>query len=839
MNPSRLFLLVPGLMTPNSLLWTALIIAAAAPAGHADELRIAPAEVVLDGPQARQRLLVLMYHGAEVIGDRTPAAHFRSSQQAVATIDNAGVVHAAGDGKAIITAEVDGREATAAVEVRGTKETWVPGFRNHVLPLMTRAGCNSGACHGALAGKGGLKLSLRGYNPPADHFVLTRQAVGRRVDRSDPARSLFLLKPTEAIPHGGGRRIEVDSTDYRILADWIASGAPAPQADDPRIQRLEVLPTAAVLRPKDTMQVVVRAWYSDGHAEDVTSWAKFSSSEDLVASVNADGRITVAGHGEAAITVWYSNLVAALRVTSPLPQAIDPKVFAAAPRRNFIDDRVLTKLESLHLPPSPPCTDAEFLRRAYLDAAGILPKPEEVQRFLGDTAADKRARLVDTLLERQEFVDYWAYKWSDMLLITTRRLPQPAVWSFYQFVRQSVADNKPWDRFAREVLTASGSNLDNGAATYFVLHKDVTDLTESTAITFMGISVTCCRCHNHPREKWTQDQYWSLANLFARVGLKNGDRAGEVLVQSQPAGEATHPRRGLAMPPTPLDGKPLPLESSVDRRRYFADWLTAPENPYFARALVNRVWRNFMGRGLVEAEDDMRQTNPPTNPELLDDLAADFIKHHYDVRQLVRTIMTSATYQRSSKPLPENATDDRFYSHYLVRRLSAEVILDAYAQVTGVPTVFTEVASNARDGTTKYDGYPAGTRALQLPDALVVSPFLDAFGRPERSQTCSCERLQDSSVGQALHLNNGNTLNDKVRAKGSRVESWLAEKVADDEAVRRLYLLALCREPTAGERTKFTALLAEAAGDGKTTRREALEDLFWAVLSSKEFLFNR
>jgi hypothetical protein len=300
-----------------------------------------------------------------------------------------------------------------------------------------------------------------------------------------------------------------------------------------------------------------------------------------------------------------------------------------------------------------------------------------------------------------------------------------------------------------------------------------------------------------------------------------------------------HPRRGLALPPTPLDGKPLALDNTDDRRRYFVDWLTAPDNPYFARAVVNRVWRNFLGRGLVEAEDDLRQTNPPTNPELLDELAADFVAHHYDVRHLMRMILLSATYQRSSRPLSENAMDDRFYSHYLVRRLSAEVILDAYSHVTGTPTVFTEVASNARDGTSHYDGYPLGTRALQLPDALVVSPFLDAFGRPERSQTCSCERQQDSSVGQALHLNNGKTLNDKLRAKGSVLEKWLAEKVSDDEAVRRLYLQALCREPTGGERGKFTALLAEAAADGKTTRREALEDLFWAVLSSKEFLFNR
>jgi hypothetical protein len=805
----------------------------------AADIKIQPAEVTLTGPYASQRLLVLAEENGQVVGEQTPQAKFTSSKPSVATVDAAGIVRASGDGETTITATVEGKQATVKVTGRKVKEPFAWSFRNHVIPMMTRAGCNSGACHGALAGKGGLKLSLRGYNPESDHFVLTRQALGRRVDRNEPARSLVLLKPTQAVSHGGGQKIEVGSADYRVLADWIAAGAPGPRADDTRIQRLEVLPAAAVLKPKDTLQIVVRAWYSDGHAEDVTRWAKFNSSEDLVAAVNAEGKATVAGYGEAAVTVWYSNLVAANRIASPLPGAADPKVFASAEKHNFIDELVLQKLQDLRIPPSPLCTDAEFMRRAYLDAAGILPKPEELEKFLADRTPDKRAKLIDALLERPEFVDYWAYKWSDMLLITTRRLPQPAVWSFYQFVHQGVADNKPWDRFARDILTASGDNLENGAANYFVLHKDVTDLTESTSVTFMGMSITCCRCHNHPLEKWTQDQYWSMANLFSRVALKNGERGGEVNVQSLPSGDVPHLRRGVPMPPAPLDGKPLSLESSLDRRQYFVDWLTAADNPYFAKALVNRVWRNFMGRGLVEAEDDLRQTNPPTNAELLDALAKDFIAHKYDVKHVIRTVLRSASYQRSSRPLPGNKGDDRFYSHYLIRRLPAEVILDAYSQATGVPTPFTQLNSAAGDSTSPYNGYPLGTRALQLPDSLVASRFLDAFGRPERSQTCSCERQQDSSVAQALHVNNGKTLNDKIRAKNSRVEKWLAEKVSDNEAVRRLFALALCREPTATEQKHFRALLADAAADPKTTRREALEDLFWAVLSSKEFLFNR
>jgi hypothetical protein len=352
------------------------------------------------------------------------------------------------------------------------------------------------------------------------------------------------------------------------------------------------------------------------------------------------------------------------------------------------------------------------------------------------------------------------------------------------------------------------------------------------------MSITCCRCHNHPLEKWTQDQYWSMANLFSRVAMKNGDRGGEITVQPLPSGDIPHPRRGIAMPPTPLDGKPLSLESTGDRREYFTTWLTASDNPYFARALVNRVWRNFLGRGLVEAEDDLRQTNPPTNDELFTALAKDFVEHKYDVKQLIRTVLNSATYQRSSKPLPENAADDRFYSHYLVRRLSAEVMLDAYSQVTGVATPFTEVHVGSTGGTAGVNQYPLGIRAMQLPDSLLVSQFLDSFGRPLREQTCSCERQQDSSVTQALHLNNGQTLNDKLRAKESLVEKWFQEKVSNDVAIRQLFQTALSREPTKEEIGKFQKLLAEAEADKQTSRREVLEDLFWAVLSGREFLFN-
>jgi hypothetical protein len=798
------------------------------------DLGIMPAETTLTGPSASQQLIVVSQSNGHVTGDLTNQSQFTSSNLAVASIDPLGKVCAVGDGEALITATHGDHRASARVKVTRTKEPSEPSFRNHVIPMMTKVGCNSGACHGALAGKGGFKLSLRGYDPDTDHFVMTRQSLGRRVDPVEPAHSLLLLKPTMAVPHGGGQRIEVGSPDFRVLAEWIAAGAPGPQKTEPRIERLEVFPSQAILKPKDTLQVLVRAWYSDGHGEDVTRWVKFSSTEDLVANVDQEGKVRVAGHGEAAITMWYSNLVAICRIVSPLPRLDDPHAFVTDGKASPIDKLVLRKLEALHIPPSPPCTDQEFIRRVYLDTAGTLPKPDDVQRFLADAAPDKRAKLIDALLERPEYIDYWTYKWSDLFLLSTRKLAQPAMWAFYQYIRQSVATNKPWDRFAREILTAKGSTLENGAANYFALHKDVTELTEATSVTFLGMSITCCRCHNHPMEKWTQDQYWAMANLFARTALKNGDRRGDISVQDLPAGDVAHPRRGVPMPPTPLDAAPLPIDSKIDRRDYFAQWLTAPENPYFARAIVNRVWRSLLGRGLVEAEDDLRQTNPPTNEELLTWLEKDFVAHQYDVQYLIRTILNSATYQRSSKPVPGNAADDRFYSHYLIRRLPAEVILDAYAQVTGVSGDFAIYAD-----TKPVFHFAPGTRALQLPDVQIASPFLDAFGRPERTQTCSCERQQDSSVGQALHLNNGQTLNDKLRSKDSRVSRWLDEKIGDEVAVRRLFLLALSREPLPTEMQKFKDLLAEAARDKTMTRRQALEDLFWAVLTGREFLFNR
>ena len=794
------------------------------------ELHLLPPSARLAGPHARQRFVVERVEGSVGVADLTARARFATDNPRVATVDRDGVVRPVGNGLALISASVDGQvaRATISVEDHDRDEAW--SFRNHVEAVLTKQGCNAGACHGAAAGKNGFRLTLRGYAPEIDHAVLTRQALARRIVKTAPQESLILLKPTGAIEHGGGVKFATDSLEYRVIAEWIAAGMPGPSAGDPEIRGLTLWPTAVRLEPGQTQQILVQAAYSDGRVEDVTHWAKFSGTDDSVATVDDTGRLKVTGRGEAFVSVWYDSRVGRVAVTSPYTTKLDPQVFTSAPRHNPIDEKNLAKLASLRIPPSPDAGDAAFLRRAYLDATGTLPPLDQVEAFLNDRDPTKRAKLVDRLLESQEYVDYWAYKWSDLLLVSSRKLSGPSMWSFYRFVRESVAQNVPWDRFARAIVTAQGSTFSQGAANFFVIHRDPIDLTESASMAFLGLSLTCARCHNHPLEKWTQDQYYGFASLFARVKIKDGESTGEEVVANAHEGEILHPRRGVAMPPQPLDGPAVGPGETRDRRVVFADWLARKDNPYFARAVVNRVWSNFFGRGLVEPDDDLRVSNPPSDEALLDWLVADFHAHHFDIKHLIRTIMTSAAYARSSLPVPGNEQDPKFLSHYRVKRLPAEVLLDAIARVTEVPTPFA--------------GYPAGWRSLQLPDSKVENSFLDSFGRPARIATCSCERSAEPSMAQALHLANGTTVNEKLRSESSIAAKAVARKDEDGAIVDRLFLSALSRRPTAAERTRMVQALNDATAGatdpkaGATARRQAVEDLYWAVLTCQEFLFN-
>jgi hypothetical protein len=807
------------LLLPNSL-------SAAEPGG---EFKFLPPQPVITGPHATQQLVVEEMRGGQFAGDVTANAKFTSTHPQIAQVSAMGIVTPVGDGTATIQADVGGRVVETRVEIKSAKtdEPW--SFRHDVQTVLTKSGCNMGACHGAQAGKKGFKLALRGYDHVMDYNTLTRQAKGRRVSLADPAHSLILLKATGAIPHGGGTRFDDDSLEYRILSEWIADGAPPPRGDDPVVTALDIFPKQVTLDAGQSQQILVQATYSDGRQRDVTRWAKYTSTEVGVAAIDDLGKVTVTGRGEAAITVWFASRVTVATVSVRYEKQVPPEVFAASPRAGFIDEIVLDKLMRLSIPPSGGASDSEFLRRAYLDTLGILPTAEEAKAFLADASPEKRSRLIDELLERPEYVDYWSYKWSDLLLVSTKKLKGPAVWAFSNWVRQAVAANKPWDEFASEIVTASGSTIDNGAANYFVLHKDAKLLNEATTLTFLGLSIGCAQCHDHPLERWTLDDYYGMANLFARVRSKDGTIDGESIVFPVSSGDIKHPTRLTTPVPRPLDGQPLELNDSRDRREHLAKWLTAPENPYFARALANRVWANYMGRGLVEMVDDLRATNPSSNEVLLTALADEFVKHKYDVKQLIRRIMNSAAYQRSPQATAENAADDRFYSHFLVKRMSAEVMLDSLSQVTAAPTEFPD--------------YPKGLRALQLPDNNVVSYFLSAFGRPAREFTCECERSAEPSITQTLHLANGKTLNEKLKAPDNVVKRWLDEKLEDAEIVDRLYLSSLSRYPAAGEKEKLVAALNEAVAAGaddaakQAGRREVLEDILWAVLTSKEFLF--
>ncbi|HWC77076.1 MAG TPA: DUF1549 domain-containing protein, partial [Blastocatellia bacterium] len=611
-------------------------------------IELLPQTITLDGPDTAHRIIV---EGITVDGhnqELTGSTDFESSDPRVASVSSDGIVRAISDGDTDVIASVNGRMLTARVEVRNTGAPAAWSFRNHVLPVMTKLGCNSGACHGAAAGKNGLKLTLRGYDPDADYLALTRQAAGRRVNKLEPARSLMLLKPTMALPHGGGKRFDVGSLEYKVLADWIANGIVPPSENDPQIERLEVLPKSATLAIGQEQQLIVRAHFSNGRVEDVTRWVKYASADETVAGVSEAGRVKMEGHGEAAITLWYLSRVSFARVSAPFPNRINARVYASAPRNNWIDDLVLAKLKRLNIAPSGLCTDAEFIRRAYLDAAGVLPSAEEVERFLADRSPDKRARLVEAVLARPEFIDYWTYKWSDVLLVSSRNLSTKNMLSFYKWIRESVAANKPWNEFAAELTTASGNSQEYGPVNYFLIHKNTIDLAENYTKAFMGLSITCARCHNHPLEKWTQKEYYAFANLLSRVSFKNGNGPSEITVFSSPAGEINHPRLGKPLQPKPLDGDPM-ADSSGDRRQYLAKWLTSPSNPGFARAVVNRVWANFFARGLVDPVDDLRATNPASNEELLEAATRNLVQQGFDLKSLIRAIMNSATYQLSSQ----------------------------------------------------------------------------------------------------------------------------------------------------------------------------------------------
>lgn len=735
-------------------------------------------------------------------------------------------------------------QSQAILEVRLPEGPIDWEFANHIEPILARNGCNMGACHGALAGKGGFRLSLRGYDPPSDHFNLVKQDNARRVELAQPEASLVLLKASGVVSHKGGVRLPTDSVDYRIMLDWIGAGARGIGQGDSRLESVEVLPQAVTLRTADRDQLTVVAKYSDGRSEDVTRWAKFTSSDESIALVDPQGRVQVLGPGEGTIVAWFSSRIASSRIRVPFELDTNrvPTLASIQERlglANPIDQHVATQLAALRIPPSERCTDEEFLRRTSLDATGTIPTPEQIEQFQADGSPDKRSRWIDSLLSSPQYVDYWAYRWSDVLMLNSNLLRADGLRAYYQWIRTGVEQNKPWDAMVREILTATGNSLDQGATNFYGINQDPETMTENACQAFLGLSIGCAKCHNHPLEKWTNDQYYAMANLFARVRAKgwggevrNGDSDRTVFVVDR--GDLIQPLRGKAQAPAPLDAPAIDIESTEDRRLVLAQWMTSAENPYFTRSIVNRVWAAYFGIGIVNAVDDLRASNPESNPALMSYLSQYLIEQKYDLRSLMRQIMNSETYQRSSVPLEGNQADRKHFSHYYPKRLMAEVIHDAIASVTSVPSEFNKIVFLGGDrNDTKF--YPKGTKAIQLFDSSVESNFLKTFGRNQRRITCECERSDEPSIIQALHLSNGETLNNKLAEKGGIIDQWI-EKFAQDEPglIRQAYLRTLGRGPTPGEQQA----ILEELGRNREDRHATLEDLLWSLMTSREFLFN-
>jgi hypothetical protein len=698
-------------------------------------------------------------------------------------------------------------------------------FEHDVIPVLTRAGCNAGACHGKARGQNGFALSLLSYDPDFDYHAITSEARGRRVFPAAPDYSLVLRKASARVSHGGGKRLDPASEGYDVLRRWIAAGMPRTPPDAPVVTSITVEPAERILPARGEQQLRVTAHSSDGSARDITRLATFQSNDAVTAAVTPDGLVRAGPlPGEAAVMARFQEKFAVCNVVIPLAGDVPAEVYDRLPRRNFIDGLVWDKLRRLGVTPSGSAGDATFLRRATLDVLGRLPTPDEVRAFLDDPAPDKRARLVDRLLDRPEYADYWAGKWADLLRPNPYRVGVKATFNLDAWLRDAFRRNEPYDQFVRDLLTAKGSTFRNGAAVFFRDRREPDEVASVVSRLFLGVRLECAKCHHHPFEVWGQDDFYSLAACFARVGHKGVGLSppisgGEEVIVTAPRGEVHHPVTGRVLAPRPLAGKPLPADEDRDPREALAAWVTADDNPYFARVIVNRVWGDLMGRGLVEPVDDLRATNPPSNGPLLDALAAEFRRQKYDLKQLLRTILTSEVYGLNSVPNARNVADTRNYSRHYRQRLRAEVLLDAVSDVTQVPETFAAAAP--------------GTRAMELWTVRTPSVFLDSFGRPDPNQDPPCERTRDTTVVQALHLMNGPDLHRKVTSDTGRAAALASSTRSPGEVVEELYLLVYGRPPTADERDECVKLFAEPGA----TRRQVTEDLLWALLNTPEFMF--
>lgn len=803
------------------LLISLALVAACTPGLRADEpfvhVSVDPSTVKLVGPNTGYTLLVTGKTADGRLVDLTHRSKYESSQPHVASVSETGYLRGRGDGTAEVTVNVVGKALKIPVQVAESQRPRSYHFENDILPILSRFACNSSGCHGKAEGQNGFKLSVFGFDPPADFNALVKESRGRRVFVSAPEQSLLLTKVCGTVAHGGGIRIPRTSSDYDTLRGWITAGVPYGPADAPRVTAVRVEPRERLLAMHGSQQLRVLARYSDGREVDVTPHAKFQSNNESVAAVNPLGLVAIGEvPGEGAIMASYMNAVDVFRAVVPRSEKIDK--YPDFPTQNFVDPLVSAKLRKLNVVPSELCDDSEYLRRVYLDVIGTLPTAEEARRFLADKRADRRARLVDELLARPEFADYWALKWADLLRVDRQALGHKRAYQYYQWIRKSFADNRPLDQFTRELLTAEGPLGEVAPANFYKVVNKPGDSASTLAQIFLGVRIACAQCHHHPYDQWGQDDYYGMQAYFAPLSMKGA--AGKEIMAAAGDPATTHPRTGAVIHAHALGTTMPSADPKGDRRVVLADWVTAPQNPWFARNMANRTWAHFLGRGIVEPVDDVRATNPPTNPELLDALAKHLVDNKYDFKQLIRAITGSRVYQLSSKPNATNQKDEQNYSRALLKRVDAEVLLDMVCQVSGMPE--------------KFEGVPAGTRAVQLWDSKVRHYFLKLFGRPQRISACECERVTEPGVAQVLHFLNSPEIHAKLAHERGSVARLVTREKDDGRVVDELYLTAFSRLPSEEEKKIGTEYLKK----DPAKRRQAAEDLAWSLLNSLEFVFN-
>ncbi len=793
-----------------------------------------PAALKLRGTDDAPQLLLTGKRADGRDVDLTAAATYAVSDAKVVRVSSEGRVFPLANGATEITATVNGFTVKVPVTAESMLAPLPINFANHVVPVFTKLGCNSGGCHGKIQGQNGFRLSLLGFDAAFDYDNLLKEGRGRRIFSASPDASILLSKASGSTAHGGGKKMDANSEEYKIVRRWIASGAPYGNKTDPTIVKIAVVPESRVIDRNARQQLAVYAHYSDGSVEDVTRRAQFESNDTDVATVSEAGLInTLSITGQAGVMVRYQGTVSVFRAVVPRPGDAPKFDF---PEQTVVDKHTVKKWKELGIAPSELCTDEQFVRRAYLDITGSLPDAKTIRDFTANEDLKKRDKLIDALVESPEYGYFFANKWSDILRVKRRQQSNRAAgtFAFHTWIRDAIVADKPYDEFVRDIVCAVGDETKSPPAFWYREVQTPENFVDDVSQVFLGQRLACANCHHHPYEKWTQDDYWGIAAFFARVGKKNVQVAGQPNNNGQngkqvlfvrPNGNVTNKRTGQSAPMKPLDAESMIVPSDEDPRQLFADWLVSPKNPFFAKAVANRYWAHFFGKGIVDPLDDMRVTNPPSNPELLDALAANLVENKYSLKSLVKTICKSRTYQLSSNPNEFNQTDKQSYARYYPKRLQAEVLFDAVCKLTDSPTQFAGLPTDRF----------APSRAIMLPDESFGSYFLDVSGRPQRISACECERVNEASLAMSLHLLNSNEVQDKLARTGGRAEQMVKDPRPDAEKVEELFLLAIAKKPTAEQ---LNAALNHIAKSDKS-KKQAYENIVWALINSKAFLFNQ